>query len=109
MKFRFTIAILLMLCIGVAQGFEKTSIQNFNVKPENSAAVNKVNLQKAIDWASVRGAALFVEPSEEPYYIDGGIVLKKNVSLIGVHGPTHRGTVHQTKKTAGWECVRNYR
>jgi hypothetical protein len=98
MKFRFTIAILLMLCIGVAQGFEKTSIQNFNVKPENSAAVNKVNLQKAIDWASVRGAALFVEPSEEPYYIDGGIVLKKNVSLIGVHGPTHRGTVHQTKK-----------
>ncbi len=98
MKFRFTIAILLMLCIGVAQGFEKTSIQNFNVKPENSASVNKENLQKAIDWASVRGAALFVEPSEEPYYIDGGIILKKNVSLIGVHGPTHRGTVHQTKK-----------
>ena len=24
--------------------------------------------------------------------------MKKNVSLIGVHGPTHRGTVHKTKK-----------
>ena len=77
---------------------ENTSIQNFDVKPENSAAVNKVNLQKAIDWASASGSALFIEPSAEPYYIDGGIILKKNVSLIGVHGPTHRGTVHQTKK-----------
>ncbi len=32
------------------------------------------------------------------YYYDGGIILKKNVSLIGVHGPTHRGTSHPTKK-----------
>jgi len=77
---------------------DKTSIQDFNVKPENSPAENKINLQKAIDWASARGAALFVEPSQEPYYVDGGIILKKNVSLIGVHGPTHRGTVHPNKK-----------
>lgn len=77
---------------------ELISIQKFDVKPENSAAVNKVNLQKAIDWATIRGAALYVEPSEEPYFVDGGIILKKNVSLIGVHGPTHRGTSHPTKK-----------
>ncbi|MCL4482162.1 MAG: hypothetical protein M1445_06030 [Bacteroidetes bacterium] len=75
-----------------------TSIQDFGVKPGNSAAVNAVNLQKAIDWATDRGAALYVEPSDEPYHIDGGIILKKNVSLIGVHGPTARGTVHSSKK-----------
>jgi len=77
---------------------EIPSIQKFDVKPENSPAVNKVNLQKAIDWASEHGAALLVEPSDEPYHINGGIILKKNVSLIGVHGPTPRGTSHPTKK-----------
>lgn len=74
------------------------SIQAFDVKPDHSPAQNKVNLQKAIDWASQRGEALFVEPSDEPYPIDGGLILKKNVSLIGVHGPTPRGTRHPTKK-----------
>ena len=77
---------------------EHTSIRDFDVKPENSPAVNKINLQKAIDWASASGAALFVEPSDEPYPVDGGIILRKNVSLLGVHGPTHRGTVHPEKK-----------
>ena len=75
-----------------------TSIRDFDVTPENSAAVNKINLQKAIDWASASGIALFVEPSDEPCYIDGGIILKKNVSLVGVHGPTPRGTTHPSKK-----------
>ncbi len=84
-------------CIfSVASGL--TSIRQFDVRPENDASVNKINLQKAIDWASVSGAALFVEPSDEPYRIDGGIILKKNVSLIGVHGPTPRGTTHTSKK-----------
>jgi hypothetical protein len=77
---------------------ESISIQKFDVKPGNPAALNKTNLQKAIDWASANGSALWVEPSEEPYAIDGGIILKKNVSLIGVHGPTPRGTAHPTKK-----------
>jgi hypothetical protein len=94
--------LILLLIIGFGQNHlkasELTSIQKFDVKPGNSAAVNKTNLQKAIDWASASGAALFVEPSEEPYYIDGGIILKKNVSLIGVHGPTPRGTTHLSKK-----------
>ncbi|MEX0987524.1 MAG: hypothetical protein WD052_08615 [Bacteroidales bacterium] len=74
------------------------NIRDFGVLPENNAAVNKTNLQEAIDWASLRGAALFIEPSENPYHVDGGIILKKNVSIVGVHGPTHRGTVHPDKK-----------
>ena len=71
-----------------------TSIQEFDVLPGNDPGTNKVNLQKAIDWAANTGAALFVEPVEKPYPISGGIVLKKNVSLIGVHGPVPRGTKH---------------
>ena len=98
MKTNFIFTLILFASINLMQAAEKVSIQDFNVKPGNSAAVNKVNLQKAIDWASAKGAALYVEPSEEPYFVDGGLVLKKNVSLVGVHGPTHRGTVHSTKK-----------
>ena len=74
------------------------SIREFGVLPENDAATNAQNLQKAIDWATAKGAALFVDPSDEPYHIDGGIILKKNVSLVGVHGPTARGTSHPSKK-----------
>jgi hypothetical protein len=89
---------LMLFCVFQLHAVENTSIQKFGVLPENSAAENTVNLQKAIDWASTNGAALLVETSEEPYPIDGGIILKKNVSLIGVHGPTPRGTAHPTKK-----------
>ncbi|MFV0419484.1 MAG: hypothetical protein ACK5KT_12230 [Dysgonomonas sp.] len=73
------------------------SIQDFNVLPNNDPLNNKLNLQKAIDWANVSGSALWVEPAEGGYPIATGIVLKKNVSLIGVHGPTGRGTKHPTK------------
>jgi hypothetical protein len=92
--------LLLVILLHVQLSFTQNmkSIQDFDVKPENSASSNKINLQKAIDWASAIGAALWVEPSEEPYHIDGGIILKKNVSLVGVHGPTPRGTSHPTKK-----------
>ena len=98
MKTNLIFVLVLILGITRLNAAELMSIQKFDVKPGNSAAVNKINLQKAIDWASASGAALYVEPSEEPYLIDGGLVLKKNVSLVGVHGPTHRGTVHATKK-----------
>ena len=74
------------------------SVRDFKVLPENSPEQNRENLQRAIDWASPRGAALFVPPSDEPYPVAGGIVLKKNVSLIGVNGPTPRGTSHPVKK-----------
>lgn len=83
---------------GIVQSGAFMNIREFGVLPANSPAVNKENLQKAIDWASPRGGALYVEPSEEPYRVDGGIVLKANVSLIGVHGPVGRGTRHPDKQ-----------
>src|SRR5665647_559746 len=98
MKKNILFLVLLICFFSSAKATEPISIQQFGVKPGNSAQVNKANLQKAIDWASEKGAALFVEPSDEPYAVDGGLILKKNVSLIGVHGPTPRGTVHPTKK-----------
>jgi hypothetical protein len=73
------------------------SIQEFGVRPGQSAADNAAALQQAIDWASPRGGALLVEPVEEPYAVDGGVILRRNVSLIGVHGPVGRGTRHPDK------------
>ncbi len=98
MKKFLLLTVLAFLSANLTSATEMKSIQEFGVKPENSASLNKLNLQKAIDWASEYGAALWVEPSDEPYHIEGGIILKKNVSLIGVHGPTPRGTSHPSKK-----------
>jgi hypothetical protein len=73
------------------------SLQELGLSPTNSGAANKIVLQKAIDWASSRGAALFLDPSDEPYAVDSGLVLNMNVSIIGVHGPVGRGTRHPSK------------
>ncbi len=70
------------------------SVRDFGVLPHNDAETNRANLQKAINWAAPRGAALFVTPDEEPYPVDGGLILRRNVSLVGVHGPVGRGTRH---------------
>ena len=87
--------VLFLLISTITYGqFIGTSIQEFEVLPENDALTNKKNLQKAIDWAVTSGSALFIEPVEKPYPIAGGIILRKNVSLIGVHGPVPRGTKH---------------
>ncbi len=74
-----------------------TSIRSFGVSSTNSPAQNRECLQKAIDWAAPRGAALFVDPTEEPYPMASGLVLRMNVSLVGVHGPVGRGTRHPDK------------
>ncbi len=74
------------------------SIQEFDVLPTNTAQQNKENLQKAIDWAAARGAALLVEPTAEGYPVSGGVVLRMNASLIGLHGPVGRGTRHPGKE-----------
>ncbi len=73
------------------------SICDFGVQPEGEAIENRDRLQAAIDWAAPRGAALSVPPSSEPYRVAGGLILRRNVSLIGVHGPVGRGTRHPTK------------
>jgi hypothetical protein len=73
------------------------SIREFGVTPEGGPAANREKLQAAIDWASPRGAALFVPPESEPYRVAGGLILRRNVSLLGVHGPVGRGTRHPQK------------
>lgn len=90
--------LLLFTVIPFAWSNSYKSIREFGVLPSNSPQVNKVNLQKAIDWATISGQALWVEPTEEGYPVSCGIQLKKNVSLIGVHGPTGRGTKHPVKE-----------
>ncbi len=85
------------LLVSSAHAEPYKSLADFGVSPTNTAAANKVALQKAIDWASPRGAALFLDPSDEPYAVDAGIILKMNVSIIGVHGPVGRGTRHPQK------------
>lgn len=90
-----TLILALLTVCSMAQG--PVSIQKFGVLPTNSPQQNKLNLQKAIDKASLTGTALFVEPVEKGYPVDGGIILRRNVSLIGVHGPTGRGTANKEK------------
>ena len=97
-RFMLLLAALILALSGDAQPVPgMIGIRSCGVLPENSGAVNTANLQKAIDAASKAGGAIFVEPSEEPYPLDGGLVLRTNVSLIGVHGPTPRGTRHPEK------------
>lgn len=92
-----TLTLFFFFFVIILMAESQKSIRDFGVLPENDPATNTENLQKAIDWASRYGAALWVEPTDEPYPINGGIVLKKNVSMIGVHGPTPRGTKHPDK------------
>ncbi|MBI9060698.1 MAG: hypothetical protein JEZ14_01835 [Marinilabiliaceae bacterium] len=95
---RYLSSLVLVLFCACLQAQNFKSITDFGVNAKNDAATNKVALQKAIDWASTFGGALFVDPSEEPYKIDGGLILKANVSLIGVHAATPRGTKHPAKR-----------
>lgn len=104
-SFRFLLASAVLLFghsyaaeLVIQNGFHLKSILEFGVSFTNTPADNKAALQRAIDWASPRGASLFVDPSEEPYPVAGGIVLRRNVSLTGVHGPVGRGTRHPDKR-----------
>ncbi len=82
------------LVAGPADSKGVRSIREFGVLPGNSPAANRDALQKAIDWASGCGGALLVEPSAEPYPVASGLILRRNASLVGVHGPVGRGTRH---------------
>ncbi len=86
-----------MILMGCATAEVTRSIRDFGVLPGKTPEENATALQKAIDWAAPRGAALSVEPSEEPYPVAGGLILRANVSLLGVHGPVGRGTRHPDK------------
>ncbi|HIJ72853.1 MAG TPA: hypothetical protein HPP83_02020 [Candidatus Hydrogenedentes bacterium] len=74
------------------------SIRDFGIAPANSGAKNKRLLQEGIEWAAANGSALFISPTDEPYPVEGGLQVRRNVSLIGVHGPVGRGTTHPRKQ-----------
>jgi hypothetical protein len=76
--------------ISFAQGW--TSVQSVGVLPQNTAEENRQHLQEAIDRMSPIGGVLYIEPTEGGYPMQGGITLKRNVTLLGAHGPTGRGT-----------------
>ncbi len=86
-----------LLFIALIQISNAQSIREFGVKPSNSAELNKINLQKAIDLMSRKGGVLYVEPSDSAYPINGGLILRKNVSLVGANAATPRGTCHPSK------------
>ncbi|MCR5849417.1 MAG: hypothetical protein K6G92_01735 [Bacteroidaceae bacterium] len=91
MKHKIFFALWMVLTFGAhAQGF--LSVQTVGVLPTNTAEENSRNLQAAIDKMSALGGVLYVEPAEGGYPMQGGIVLKRNVTLLGAHGPTGRGT-----------------
>jgi hypothetical protein len=77
---------------------ECQSFHQFGVKSENSPELNKQNLQRAIDSLSAFGGTIYVDPTDKPYHISGGLILRKNVSLTGANAATPRGTSHLTEK-----------
>ena len=88
---RYSFLFLFLLTItSYAQGF--LSIQAVGVLPSNTAEENRRNLQAAIDKMSPLGGVLYVEPAEGGYPMQGGLILRRNVTLLGAHGPTGRGT-----------------
>jgi hypothetical protein len=84
-----------ILLTGIVEG---QSFSHSGVKPENSPELNKQNLQRAIDSLSAFGGSIYVNPSDKPYHISGGLILRKNVSLTGANAATPRGTSHPTEK-----------
>ena len=87
---KLLLALLVLAGQAKAQGW--VSIQAVGVLPSNTAEENRQHLQAAIDKMSPSGGVLFVEPVEGGYPMEGGLVLKRNVTLLGAHGPTGRGT-----------------
>jgi hypothetical protein len=88
----------MFLSVAVSKAEPYRSLRAVGLSATNSAAANKEILQKAIDAAAREGAALFLDPGDEPYPVAAGITLKRNVSIIGVHGPVGRGTRHPEKQ-----------
>ncbi|MBC7771006.1 MAG: hypothetical protein H7210_00790 [Pyrinomonadaceae bacterium] len=73
------------------------SLRSFGVSPAASPAENKDSLQRAIDWAASCGGVIEVDASAEPYPVASGLILRRNASLVGVHGPVGRATRHPSR------------
>ena len=93
MNLKRTIILLALVAVaGLAQAQGWISVQSVGVLPTNTPKENRQNLQQAIDKMSPLGGVLYVEPAEGGYPMEGGLVLRRNVTLLGAHGPTGRGT-----------------
>ena len=88
----FTLLITLFAVTATADAQGWISVQEVGVLPTNTAEENRKNLQEAINKMSPLGGVLYVEPVKGGYPIQGGIILRRNVTLQGAHGPTGRGT-----------------
>jgi len=82
----------LFAVVGITEAQGWISVQSVGVLPQNSAEENRQHLQEAIDHMSPSGGVLYVEPTQGGYPMQGGIILRRNVTLWGAHGPTGRGT-----------------
>ena len=87
---------LVLVCAVCGEPYQ--SLRELGLSPTNTAGANREILQKAIDSAARSGAALYLDPSEDPYPVAAGIALKMNVSIIGAHGPVGRGTRHPERQ-----------
>ena len=93
MNLKRTIILLALVAVaGLAQAQGWVSVQSVGVLPTNTPRENRQHLQEAIDNMSPLGGVLYVEPAEGGYPMEGGLVLRRNVTLLGAHGPTGRGT-----------------
>ena len=93
MNLKRTIILLALVAVaGLAQAQGWVSVQSVGVLPTNTPKENRQNLQQAIDKMSPLGGVLYVEPARGGYPMEGGLVLRRNVTLLGAHGPTGRGT-----------------
>ena len=89
---RTIILLALVAAAGLAQAQGWVSVQSVGVLPDNTPMENRQHLQEAIDNMSPLGGVLYVEPARGGYPMEGGLVLRRNVTLLGAHGPTGRGT-----------------
>ena len=90
--FLFTLVLVCLFTASEAYAQGYLSVQAVGVLPGNTPQTNRDNLQAAIDRMSPLGGVLYVEPVEGGYPMQGGLVLRRNVTLLGAHGPTGRGT-----------------
>ena len=71
---------------------------SFGMRPGRTPSENRKALQSAVDWAAERGAAIFIEPTDDPCAVESGVLLRQNASLIGVNAAVPRSTGHPQRR-----------
>ena len=92
MKISNLLSLLCLAAMSLTTAAQPVPAQQCGVLPGNTPEVNRRHLQNAIDSLAPSGGTIYISPVAGGYPVASGLTLKKNVSLIGVHGPTGRGT-----------------